>query len=285
MVRKKTHEEFVKDLNKVHGERVYIPLEKYINARTKILVKHSKCGYEWEIKPNSLLSGKGCPKCNGGIKKTHDEFVKDVKDKYGNEYTVLEQYVNDCTKILVRHNCKECNFHEWEITPSNLLQGRICPVCLGRVAKLGINTIWDTDRWMVNLGVSKEDAKKYSHGSGQRIMVKCPDCGKEKKIVISTLYIYKSIGCSCSDGKSYPEKFVVNLLEQLNIDFETEYSPKWIKPKRYDFYISDLNMIIETHGKQHYSSKASFKSIGGRTFKEEQLNDKYKREMALKKWD
>lgn len=97
--------------------------------------------------------------------------------------------------------------------------------------------------------------------------------------MISHIYTYKSICCSCGDGKSYPEKFIFNLLEQLGLEFEIEYSPSWIKPKRYDFYIPKFNMIIETHGGQHYDK--SFKSIGGRTFKEEQINDKYKRELAL----
>ncbi|WP_283695639.1 hypothetical protein [Clostridium perfringens] len=68
-------------------------------------------------------------------------------------------------------------------------------------------------------------------------------------------------------------------MEQLNIDFEIEYSPDWIKPKRYDFYIEDNNCIIEANGLQHY--KEGFITLGGKVLKEEQANDKYKREIAL----
>ena len=345
MAKRKTHEEFIEQLNKIHGDETYTPLEKYINNKTKILVRHNKCGYEWNIIPSNILKGQGCPKCKGGVKKTHEEFVKEIEDKYGNEYEILGEYINAKTKIKVRHNCEKCNNHEWKITPdsllrgngcplcagtkkktpeefikevrekygdeyeilekykgnkvkilirhnsnkcnnhewkiepSNLLQGKGCPVCSGNITKLGINTIWDTDRWMVDLGVSEEDTKKYSSRSGQKITVKCPDCGREKKMMISHIYTYKSICCPCGDGKSYPEKFIIELLNQLNVDFEVEYSPKWIENKRYDFYIPKFNMIIEAHGGQHYDK--GFKSIGGRTFKEEQLNDKYKRELAL----
>lgn len=213
-------------------------------------------------------------------RKTHEEFIKEVKDKYGNEYEILEKYVRSCIKIKVRHNCRECNYHEWEVTPSRLLLGKGCPVCSGREIKLGVNTIWDTDYWMINLGVSKKDAKRYSRCSEKKIVVKCPDCGREKWVMIKSIYQNKTISCSCRDGKSYPEKFVMNVLEQLNIDFKIEYSPKWIGKKRFDFYIPKLKCIVEAHGNQHY--KENFKYNDARTLKQEQSNDRFKREIALK---
>ncbi|ELP5177572.1 hypothetical protein ACV30U_14755 [Clostridium perfringens] len=214
--------------------------------------------------------------------KTHREFLEEVKNKFHGEYIVLGQYKNWKTKILVRHNCDNCKKYEWEIAPTNLLKGYGCPICSVPPQKtvLGINTIWDTDRWMCDLGISEEDSKKYSRGSGKKITITCPDCGKEKKIVIKEIYNRKSISCSCGDGKSYPEKFVMNVLEQLNINFEIEYKPKWIDNKRYDFYIKDFNCIVETHGSQHYSRK--FTIAKARTLEEEQSNDKYKKEMAFK---
>lgn len=276
---KKTHEEFFKELNEVHGENIYIPLEKYKGANTKILVRHN-CGYEWQVIPSSLLSGKGCPLCGGSKKKTHEEFIEEIKEKYNGEYTILSKYVNARTKILINHNSDKCKFHEYEVAPDKLLIGKGCPVCSGRTAKLGINTIWDTDRWMYDLGVSEEDAKMHSSRSGMKITVRCPECGREKRIAIHQLFRNKSISCSCGDGKSYPEKFIMNFLEQLNADFETEYTPKWIHNKRYDFYIKNIDTIIEAHGEQHYEND-TFKSVGGRTLEEEEENDKYKKEMAL----
>ena len=275
MGKRKTHEEFVNEIKEKYGNEYEI-LEKYTNAHKKILVKH-KCGYEWNVSPNKLLQGRGCPVCGGTKKKTHEEFVQEIKDKYVGEYSILGKYFNNNTKILVKHN--KCGY-EWKITPSNLLQGKGCPVCSGKIAKLGINTIWDTDRWMIDLGVSEEDAKKYSKGSEEKITIVCPDCGKEKKMMIYKIYNYKSIGCSCGDGKSYPEKFIFNLLEQLDVDFETEYKPKWIDNKRYDFYVKSNNCIVETHGEQHYK-QTSRKGKRVRTLQEEQKNDRYKKETAL----
>ena len=283
MTKKKTHEEFIKEVKeKFNGE--YIVLGEYKNADTKVKVRHNceKCNnYEWDIVASSLLRGNKCPKCAGNAKKTHEEFISEIKEKYCGEYTVLSKYINWKTKVKVRHNCEKCKNYEWEITPNNLLRGYGCPICCHPPQKivLGINTIWDTDRWMCDLGISEADSKRYSSGSGKKIMVKCPDCRKEKKIVIKEIYNRKSISCSCGDGKSYPEKFIFCLLEQLRIDFEAEYSPKWIDKKRYDFYVPKLNTIIEVHGEQHYSRK--FTIAKARTLEEERINDKLKKEKAL----
>ncbi|EGT4138502.1 hypothetical protein EQZ09_11950 [Clostridium perfringens] len=280
---KKTTEEFKKEIYDKYGNK-YEVLEEYKNTNTKMLVRHNckKCNFhKWRITPSKLLNGRGCPICGGTIKKTHDEFVRDVKEKYGDEYKILGNYINNNTKILVKHNSNKCNFHEWKVTPKNLLKNHGCPVCGGIEAKLGINTIWDTDRWMVDLGVSEEDAKKYSKGSTKKIIVTCLDCGKKKKIEPHAILQHKTIFCSCGDGKSYPEKFIINFLEQLGLDFETEYKPQWTDNKRYDFHIKDSSCIVETHGEQHYK-QTSRRGERSRTLEEEQENDKYKREIALK---
>lgn len=42
-----------------------------------------------------------------------------------NDIELLEEYVNDKTKILHRHSCG----HEWLARPSDIKQGKSCPVC------------------------------------------------------------------------------------------------------------------------------------------------------------
>ena len=85
-----------------------------------------------------------------------------------------------------------------------------------------------------------------------------------------------------SDGISIPEKFVMNIFKELGIKFITQLNKstfEWCKNYRYDFYIPSLNMIVETHGNQHY--KGGFENFGGRTLEQEQENDKLKKELAL----
>lgn len=147
-----------------------------------------------------------------------------------------------------------------------------------KLGKLFKYCIWDTDRWMVDLGVSEEDAKRYTYGSSQKIMVNCPDCGRKKRMFISNIYKYRSICCKCKGGMSYAERFVLGVLNQLDVEFEEQYSPKWVGRRFYDFYLPKYNMIIETHGIQHYEDSSG---VFKRTLAEEQENDRIKKELAL----
>lgn len=173
-----------------------------------------------------------------------------------------------------KYTCNKCGWTEGWIIEGGLDRGNGCSCCCNppRNTILGINTIWDTDRWMCDLGVSEEDAKKYTKSSSNKVEVICPDCGCKKKVVIYNIYNKKSICCSCGDGFSYPEKFMNAVLTQLGIQFETEYSPDYLKikegerisKKRSDFYIPSLGIIIETDGglghkggKTHSKSKLS----------------------------
>ncbi len=39
-------------------------LTPYLRSDTKIMHKHTVCGYEWEVRPHDILSGQNCPKCS-----------------------------------------------------------------------------------------------------------------------------------------------------------------------------------------------------------------------------
>ena len=196
---------------------------------------------------------------------------------YGDVYERIE--ILECFYVE-NYVCKFRVKYNNEITETrvgNMLSGKFKGILEGKH-----NKIWDKARWMVDLGISEEDAKKYTPRSNEYITVKCPKCGNVKRIMINCIYVTKSISCDCSSSVySYPEKFVISVLNQLNLNFATQLSKKdfgWIGDKRYDFYLPDLNMIIETHGRQHYEEVRIFE----KTLIEEQKNDKYKQELALK---
>lgn len=196
---------------------------------------------------------------------------------------------NGVGRKYYKYKCNKCGFdcgehykngeykEEFWIVESHLIGGNGCSCCTGKVVVPEINSIWAKAPWMIDLGVSIEDAKRYTKGSGERIIVTCPDCGNKKKISIYSINKNRSISCICGDGVKYPEKFMANVLTQLRIDFKTQHAPKWIDKRFYDFYIPSLNMIIETHGRQHYEEASGFK----RTLAEEQENDRIKKELAL----
>lgn len=150
-----------------------------------------------------------------------------------------------------KYVCNRCGWTEGWMIEGQLIGKQNkngCSCCRGYTKVVGINTILDTDPWMLGLGVSKEDARIYTKTSGKKIEVTCPNCGKKMTKQIGHIYTTKSIGCSCGDGFSYNEKFINSILNQLEINFETEYSPKYLNKKRSDFYIPNLALIIETDG-------------------------------------
>ncbi|AZV43750.1 hypothetical protein BAOM_3141 [Peribacillus asahii] len=69
-------------------------------------------------------------------KKTHEEFVQEVKELVGDEYAVLETYKNAQIKIKIRHNNESCNNYEWNVIPSGFVNsGSRCPKCSGNIKK------------------------------------------------------------------------------------------------------------------------------------------------------
>lgn len=213
-----------------------------------------------------------------GKRKTQDEYIKEAIIKNPN-VEILGMYINNRTPIL--HRCK-IDKHEWEVSPGSILSGHGCPVCSG--SKIGnapeyINSIWTSEyKEYFSKYITEDQMKLYMPNSMVEIEMVCPDCGNHKWVKPCNL-LHSGFGCLCSDGQSYPNKFIYSLLNQLNIEFIPEYSPKWIQGKRYDVYIPSLNCIIENHGMQHYEK--GFSSCGGRTLQEEQDNDKYKRDTAI----
>lgn len=182
-----------------------------------------------------------------------------------------------------KYTCNLCGWTEGWIIEGSLLVGHGCSVCCsnGKTVIEGINDIPTTNPWMIPyFQGGYDEAKLYTKCSSKKIYPICPDCGRirDKSIVISSIYKNHSIACSCSDGQSYPFKFMFSLLEQLNIPFETEYNSEWIKPMRYDFYFesNDKKYIIETDGGFHNKDN----KMSGQTKEKSKEIDDYKDRLA-----
>ena len=127
--------------------------------------------------------------------------------------------------------------------------------------------------------ISFEDCYKISAYSSMKFSFKCKECGKVGDLRSLNQIVRHGYHCYyCSDNKSTPNKFMVELLKVINIDFKSEKTFNWSNRKQYDFYIPSLKMIIEMNGIQHYENCGLTK----RTLEEEQQNDEYKECLALK---
>ena len=256
---------------------------KDYNPKTSIL------DVEYKDSIYSIHTG-GFKNCRLGI--MLGKIVKDFKIEIGQ---VLKDRKRDLVVIdriykkdkkghnrkYYKYKCNKCGYIGEMIEQSIHKAKNGCASCARQIVT-PMNNIWNNQRWMCDLGLSEEDAKSNVKGSKKKVVVVCPNCGINREVRISHMYLHKSIFCPCGDGFSYPEKFMANMLNQLNIDFIMQLSCRnieWCQDKRYDFYIPEYNMIIETHGMQHYEES---RRKGSRTLKEEQENDRIKKELALK---
>ena len=110
---------------------------------------------------------------------------------------------------------------------------------------------------------NKDDGYKYTSGSNKKVDFVCPECGSISNKNISFVSA-RGICCQiCSDGISYPNKFIRQVLRQLNIDFIPEYNPGWAKPRKYDCYFKydGQEYIIEMDGAFHYMDRPSIKKL------------------------
>lgn len=175
-----------------------------------------------------------------------------------------------------KYHCNIDGNEDWVTESCLLTKNQGCNLCAGRKIVKGFNDIATTDPWMIKYFVNKKDVYKYAKCSGDFAKVRCPKCGYIKTMQISNLYQH-GLSCNkCSSGFSYPNKFMLNLLEQLNVEFIPEYSPEWIKPRRYDFYIPSKNLIIEMDGGWHYNDN----NLSGLSREEIYSIDEYKNNIA-----
>ena len=121
---------FIEKAKQTHGDKYDYSKIDYKNNHTKVIIICPEHG-EFHQNPSSHLKGVGCPKCNGGVKFTQEEFLKKSKEVHNDKYDYSKvEYKNCNTKV-----CIVCPEHgEFLQSPNKHLRGQKCPKCSG-VAK------------------------------------------------------------------------------------------------------------------------------------------------------
>lgn len=267
-------------------------IKKGSQTAVAYIVKCIDCGCEYTVRSDMVKRKTSCKNC----KKRKSKDGKYVIYKYnvGDIVNMLkiENYIM-MTSVTSKNRGKSeykvkgyktrciIDGYELDIKEDDLKSGKGCPVCAGKRVVKGINDISTTHPQYVKYFKKIEDVYTNTHGSHKRVELKCPMCDTRKTMSISNLCRH-GFSCSvCSDGFSYPEKFVSRMIHLLNIDYVTQLSRttyEWCGRYRYDFYIKDYNIIIESNGLQHYKE---MNRNGARTLEEEQTNDETKKKLAL----
>lgn len=121
----KLNKEIIQERSNIRHSGEYKILGDYVNNRTKIEMRHIKCGSIFNQRADNHLSGQRCPICYGNVKLTKEILQLKSNELYGNEYEIIGNYYNSSTKILIKH--LECG-NLFEQTPSNHLSNhKPCP--------------------------------------------------------------------------------------------------------------------------------------------------------------
>ncbi len=211
--------------------------------------------------------------------------------KKNNENGINPYKISKCNNKKVWIYCQEHDYHNdyggYEIRCDNFYNNRRCPYCSGKKLHWKDSLAYKYPRIAKMIAEDKrnnikyEDLYKYSCNTKDKFYIICDKCygaSKNKKSIVNM--VFQGIGCEyCSDGISIPEKFMSNILNQLNIKYKKQLASnnfKWCGYFRYDFYLPKYSMIIETNGKQHYEDNTNFKH----SLYEEKMNDLFKYKCA-----
>lgn len=278
MSKPRSFDSFLSDLKKKNIDVDIIG--EYKNIHTKIKIRCKACGYIWEKVPNNILyHGVGCPNCYNQRRwknrlKSDEEFKKEVYEK-NPSLEILDQYTGENNNITIK--CKKCG-NVWVMNAGSFFTHCSCAVCSNKRVAVGINDIATTHPELVKYFKNPDDAKKYTYGSMKRVVFKCPNCGYEKELSISSFFKNNcSIGCPvCGDGVSFPNKFCRSMIMQLPVDYyKFEWTSQNTGKYRFDVYFiyNNQQYIIEMDGPQHYGQTNAWGAAFQEAFEKDRIKD------------
>lgn len=184
-----------------------------------------------------------------------------------NELGINPYEIYKCSKKKVWLYCQENDYHNYdkesnkvgyEISCANFNKGRRCSYCNIRKKihyKDSLAYKYPQIAKMIAIkenNLTFDDCYNIGCSSRKKFYFKCLECDmiSTKKHSLNEINNKGYYSCGyCSDGISIPNKFMTNILNQLNIKFEPEYSPYYFRNSQHvDFLLIDYNIIIEMDG-------------------------------------
>lgn len=244
------NEWFQNKLNIIYNNN-YKLLSNYINDKTLVKIKCLKCNNVFEQTPNHLIQKWGCKNCSNRERITNEKFDLLLSKE---NYVRLEDVKNIHTAIKIKHI--DCGY-EWNISPSNFKQGKRCPRCSNVLKKTNediqifLNKNFPNEYDVIGEYINKDTPIEIKHLKCNHIITPTWNNIREKK--------FKCKYCNMTNG----ELEIANILDIMNITYETQYKYKNCKDKKqlpfdFRFILNNKEYIIEYDGKQHFEPVESF---------------------------
>jgi len=206
----------------------------------------------------------GCPVCKEAETKiardikNKDAFFSNAKQKYNNKYDYsISVYKGTHSPIDII-----CPIHgKFTLTPNEHLNGNACHKCAMEEMKKNL-LIKNSKEFFRQAKIIHNNKYDYSisvyKGGDKPIDIICPEHGKFTiKRAGKHTSKEREQGCpKCKKGSmSIPETRICEYLSSWGYKYEYNYKFKdneYLSNKPFDFYLTDLNIIIEYDGKQHF---------------------------------
>ena len=238
----KSRDDFVAQAFKKHGNKYDYSQSNYISAHIKIKIICNQHGEFWQT-PHNHLKGQNCPQCAKKEKLiklslTEEEVNNRLIDK---NIKRISTYINSSNKMIWL--CLKCNM-EWKTSFNSINAGHGCPNC----NSTNLNNE-EVDKRLINRKIKR--VSNYINNYSSMVWL-CDKCNYSWETAAGDiLRSNRPTGCpKCCKQKN--EKLVAWFLDHHKITYQKiklEINGKKLFP---DFYIPDLNLIIEYNGIQHY---------------------------------
>lgn len=275
MPKRMTLEEFVEKAIYIHKNKYSYSKSVYFNRDTKLIIICSKHG-EFSQKPRiHIQDSSGCPKCDPTSILGNEKFIEKSISKHENRYDYsLVEYTKNNEKVKII--CKEHG--EFYQQAAAHLKGQGCPGCCPSNKKSNTKEFVEKSTLLHN-GLYNYSLVNYKN-KREKVKIICLNHGVfEQKPSVHL----SGHGCPiCRNSKL--ERYLRDKLVKLNVNFEQNkryHDCRNYLPLPFDFYLIDMNILIECDGIQH---REPIKHFGGeKRYEYQKLNDSIKNNYCIGK--
>ena len=277
----KSKKKFFEEAPNIHNNYYDYSKVDFKGVCIKVIIICPKHG-EFLQKPSKHLKGQGCNKCGeertaDRQRKTLDEFVKQAKEKHGEDHYNYDdaKYINSDTPINIY-----CNFHNKSFlqTPDSHLSGCGCNDCGTEKRSKQKISVASQKFWEIANKDEQLDFSKFEYTkSREKSTIICKKCNQYFQSSPNNYLSGKS--CPLCKNKSEAKLYdkicnTYQTIRQCNYDWCKNVNTKCYFP--FDFCIEKNKIIIELDGIQHFKKVKHFR----KTPEEQKERDLYKQKCA-----
>jgi Zn finger protein HypA/HybF involved in hydrogenase expression len=275
-----TFDDFLIRAKDKHGNKFSYNKESYVDIEKAFVIVCPNHG-EFTQSPKTHIKSHGCPRCGNNsashkLSLTRQEFVDKTISVHGDKFIYDKvKYINNRTPIIIT-----CKFHgDFNQKPNYHLSGNGCPKC-GGTSKLSLEGFIDRSNLIHDFKYDYSKSELINSKKKVKII-----CLKHGEFMQSPSHHMMGSGCpTCNESKG--EKLVAKILKEKSVNFVRQKRFKYCKNKAvlpFDFYLPDLNVLIEFDGAQHfYPWRLKDTEVAKLKLKKTQENDLIKTEFCKK---